>query len=106
MDRLLKFTNISMLDVYYFTEEQCDEYLIKCRWEGRIQSCENLFRRTVTIFGICCSFNFEENFNERKNLYTNYFGIENGLSVALKPFEDEYYLNLNYGNTFKVSIYR
>lgn len=62
LDHFLSYVNLTLADVSYLTAETCDEYIMKCRWQGRIQSCGELFQRTFTMVGICCHFNFEENY--------------------------------------------
>lgn len=67
----------------------CNELLFKCRWEGVMVPCMNIFRRSLTHEGYCCSYNIapynSPNFQGKR---TRYFGYKNGLSVVLKPRVD------------------
>lgn len=58
MDIVLNEHNITMKDVYNFTTPNCDEILQRCKWEGKIQSCNDLFKKKLGSLNYCCSFNY------------------------------------------------
>ena len=70
----------------------CSKLMFRCRWEGNIVDCKDVFAVTETYQGYCCSFNMlkpvfsEQTANKtRKNFKTQYFGPKLGLSVVLEP---------------------
>ncbi|KAG5667100.1 hypothetical protein PVAND_015099 [Polypedilum vanderplanki] len=70
----------------------CSKLLVKCRWEGQIVDCKELFQPSETYQGYCCSFNVIKPLRartpERRNITakkTHFFGPNMGLSVVLKP---------------------
>lgn len=36
----------------------CAEMLIQCRWNGKGADCLKLFEESLTLDGLCCSFNY------------------------------------------------
>lgn len=70
----------------------CSKLLFRCRWEGNIMDCKDLFTVTETYQGYCCSFNIlkpvfgEQAPNKTKKIRkTQFFGPEMGLSLILEP---------------------
>lgn len=69
----------------------CTKLLFRCRWQGKITDCKELFAVSETYQGYCCSFNIlrptsvtaiNKNQTVRK---THFFGPDMGLSVILNP---------------------
>lgn len=69
----------------------CTKLMNRCRWEGVIVDCKELFLVSETYQGYCCSFNMlkptgsliaQKNQKARK---TQYFGPDMGLSVIINP---------------------
>lgn len=58
MDIVLNEYNMTMIDVFYYTSQSCDELLQVCRWEGKIQPCSQLFKKVFGGGSFCCSFNY------------------------------------------------
>lgn len=58
MDIVLEEHKITMKDVYNFTSLDCDEILQRCKWEGKIQPCNELFKKEIGVMSYCCSFNY------------------------------------------------
>lgn len=67
----------------------CSKMLYRCRFEGVIVDCKQLFSISETYQGYCCSFNVLKPRialgKEPKIRKTEYFGPEQGLSVILNP---------------------
>lgn len=70
----------------------CHELLFRCRWEGKISNCSELFSVSETYQGYCCSFNILKPIGStvsavrnQKARKTQFSGPEMGLSVILKP---------------------
>ncbi|XP_017488484.1 PREDICTED: sodium channel protein Nach-like, partial [Rhagoletis zephyria] len=36
----------------------CDDLILKCRWAGKMQECSELFVKSFTANGYCCTFNY------------------------------------------------
>lgn len=69
----------------------CSKLLYRCRWEGVVVDCKEVFSSSETYQGFCCAFNLlkpigatsvSKNQKVRK---TQFFGPDQGLSVVLKP---------------------
>lgn len=69
----------------------CTKLLYRCRWEGVIVDCKELFAVSETYQGYCCSFNIQKPLSNtatgkaKKIRKTQYFGYQMGLSVILNP---------------------
>lgn len=69
----------------------CTKLLYRCRWEGVIVDCKELFTISETYQGYCCSFNIQKPLSNtattkaKKIRKTQYFGYQMGLSVILNP---------------------
>lgn len=69
----------------------CTKLLYRCRWEGVIVDCKELFSVSETYQGYCCSFNIQKPLSStattkaKKIRKTEYFGYQMGLSVILNP---------------------
>lgn len=69
----------------------CTKMLYRCRWEGVIVDCKELFTVSETYQGFCCSFNIQKPVSStatnkaKKIRKTQYFGYQMGLSVILNP---------------------
>lgn len=64
----------------------CKDLLWRCRFEGVIMDCMQLFRYAGTYNGWCCSFNLADFSKDNyKPLYPKLFGVGNGLSFILQP---------------------
>lgn len=70
----------------------CTSLLYRCRWEGKITDCKDLFQISETYQGYCCSFNIKKpkkavsNSAKKENpRKTQFSGPDRGLSVILKP---------------------
>lgn len=69
----------------------CTKLLWRCRWEGVIVDCKEIFRIAETYQGYCCAFNILKPTgasvasNIQKIRKTQYFGPDMGLSVIINP---------------------
>lgn len=69
----------------------CTKLLFRCRWEGVIVDCKELFSVSETYQGYCCSFNMKKPLGSanamkiQKIRKTQYFGPDMGLSVIISP---------------------
>jgi acid-sensing ion channel, other len=78
----------------------CTKMIHRCRWEGKIVDCKQMFSISETYQGYCCSFNIlKPGFavgKAPKIRKTHYFGPESGLSVILSPkIENEAMTSVN-----------
>lgn len=60
LDKVLEYNNLKMTDLLTAIGGPCEKMLIKCRWEGRFESCGQLFRQSLVSGSVCCSFNYED----------------------------------------------
>ncbi|XP_030388345.1 sodium channel protein Nach [Scaptodrosophila lebanonensis] len=79
----------------------CNDLIHRCRYQGIIVDCSQLFQRSKTFYGHCCSFNLRQfglNFTARYAAG----GLENGLSLVLRYKDDSYDILESYSNGFKM----
>lgn len=60
LEKVLEANNMNTRDLLNLTTETCDEFMVKCRWEGVTQPCDRLFRRVFLSGAFCCTFNFPQ----------------------------------------------
>lgn len=58
LDEIFAANRLQPKEVMSALVQPCDEYLIKCRWEGAMVPCKTIFDSTFTYYGSCCTFNF------------------------------------------------
>jgi len=68
----------------------CEKLLYRCRWQGQIVDCKEVFSATETYQGYCCGFNIRKpkalvKEKRKKVLSSHFFGPDMGLSVVLNP---------------------
>lgn len=69
----------------------CTKLLYRCRWEGTIVDCKEIFSVSETYQGYCCSFNILKPVGSsvaakiQKIRKTQFFGPDMGLSVIINP---------------------
>lgn len=70
----------------------CSSQLLRCKWKGRLQKCEDLFRPLPLPEGICCAFNYHALSSENSDEihHTSSCGAQNGLTLLLNPEIDDY----------------
>lgn len=99
LDTVFRANNITPAAVMASLVQPCDEIMIKCRWQGKMVPCKEIFDSSLTYFGSCCSFNsnnrmgsvaFDVANSSAKYIHlfgrrTNLYGYLTGLSVAISP---------------------
>jgi hypothetical protein len=73
-----------------------EEMLPICTWKGKQESCQDLFKATLTEMGVCFTFNGEAN----ERLQTSYSGSDGGLGV----FIDIQQINYFYSATVQAGV--
>lgn len=74
----------------------CSKLLYRCRWEGKIVECRDIFKISETFQGYCCGFNVQKPTSDLSKVKidkpksTQYFGPDNGLSVILNPLIEKH----------------
>ncbi|XP_017108335.2 sodium channel protein Nach [Drosophila bipectinata] len=89
MESLLSLNNLTLQQLVEHLRWNCDEILYRCRFNGQIRDCLELFQLSKTFFGHCCSFNLRQtglNFTGERAVG----GLKYGLSVILRYKDDNY----------------
>ncbi|GBP13389.1 Sodium channel protein Nach [Eumeta japonica] len=92
---------------------KCTDLLIRCRWAGKVQQCNELFALRRTSHGHCCVFNYLLNYNslgvpghmEREAERQKIPGVEFGLSVVMDPQVHDYGYRLHNAEGVDVLFY-
>ncbi|XP_037808930.1 pickpocket protein 11-like [Lucilia sericata] len=112
---LLKLNNYSLPQLLNELTPNCENELLRCKWQGHFIRCKHLFQKIQTAYGSCCSFNYkalQKTTNKRtdyvKNHYLEYStscGYKTGLSVLLDPHLENYKASLTLSPGFLVLIH-
>ncbi|EDV37462.1 nach, isoform A [Drosophila ananassae] len=89
MESVLSLNNLTLQQLVEHLRWNCDEILYRCRFNGQIRDCLELFQLSKTFFGHCCSFNLRQtglNFTAERAVG----GLKYGLSVILRYKDDSY----------------
>lgn len=99
---LLAINNLSFHELKERLIPNCENTILRCKWKGSYERCNNMFQKVPTSYGTCCSFNsllLTENTNKRTDFeanddveYTTSCGPETGLTVLLNPDLEDYHL--------------
>lgn len=57
--QLIEMNNLTVPGLIYEFAPKCEDMLEKCMWKGTQVRCDTTFQSTLTLKGICCSFNYE-----------------------------------------------
>lgn len=57
MQNIVNKTSYSVQQVIELMQCPCDELLLRCRFEGEVVPCQNIFKPVVSQYGLCCTFN-------------------------------------------------
>ncbi|CAH2063910.1 unnamed protein product, partial [Iphiclides podalirius] len=101
---ILDYNSIDIETAGLNLTESCEESITRCRWQGDIVKCSQLFEMTLTAYGFCCIFNGrslrrymmneqlqDKNLTVAQKLYKN-SDFANGLMLVInqsqaKPFD-------------------
>nr|XP_023021982.1 sodium channel protein Nach-like [Leptinotarsa decemlineata] len=64
--------------------QSCDEMLLSCSWEKKKVDCAEIFTKSLTADGYCCSFN-SGNSRSPSGIFTTYNGLLSSLVIVLNP---------------------
>ncbi|XP_052838642.1 sodium channel protein Nach isoform X2 [Drosophila gunungcola] len=89
METLIYINNLTIQQFVEHLRWDCNEILYRCRFNGEILDCSQIFQLSKTFFGHCCSFNLRQkglNFTAERAKG----GFKNGLSVIVRYKDDSY----------------
>ena len=61
LQEILLNNRYTVESVMNYLSQPCSEMIVKCRFEGVMQDCRKLFKKSSTFRGYCCSFNLRPN---------------------------------------------
>ncbi|XP_016838599.1 sodium channel protein Nach-like isoform X2 [Nasonia vitripennis] len=117
LQRILNANRMSLPQLLEQISPNCTDLLVTCMYEGRNESCDELFVPILTTYGICCSFNkavqrrWQTAFTRytpkvNRDLYSINFGSRYILSVLLKPYNtSDRIASITYGDGYKFLIH-
>ncbi|KAH8372850.1 hypothetical protein KR009_006574 [Drosophila setifemur] len=103
MESVLSLNNLTIQQFVEHLRWDCDEILYRCRFNGQIQDCSELFQLSKTFFGHCCSFNLRQrglNFTAQRVIG----GPKQGISVIVRYKDDSYDPEQSYSYGVKLLI--
>lgn len=57
MHEILTANNYTTLQATEYLHQPCNQLMIRCRYQYKIQPCEDLFVDIMSYHGSCCTFN-------------------------------------------------
>lgn len=94
---------------------KCSDILERCMWKGSLQRCDGLFQSINSSEGYCCSFNnyayLKSNYDQKilssipkQARRVTSCGYQTGLTLLLKPSENDYFGTEVASTGFRVSL--
>ncbi|XP_065356478.1 pickpocket protein 11 [Calliphora vicina] len=115
LNSILKINNYTLSKLLHDITPNCDNELLRCKWQGHFIRCKHLFQKIPTAFGQCCSFNYKallKTLNKRSDYvlndhveYITSCGYKTGLSVLLDPHLEDYQASLTLTPGFQVLVH-
>ncbi|XP_043273651.1 sodium channel protein Nach-like [Venturia canescens] len=112
LDRILFANKMELEKLVEIVRPRCRDFLVMCLFEGKAVNCESIISESYTPYGICCSFNYAYNKNERRwnisgnDYYTVTYGGRYILSFLLKSNgPNDRISSIMYGDGIKVLIH-
>lgn len=101
----LQIMELNNENVNYLLERlspKCSDILERCMWKGSLQRCDGLFQPINSSEGNCCSFNDyafpKPNYDAKilssipkQSRRVTSCGYQTGLTILLKPSENDYF---------------
>lgn len=57
LQNIIEMNRYSVRNVMDMVQNSCDDTFVKCRYEGVLTNCSNLFKPVTSRYGLCCTFN-------------------------------------------------
>ncbi|KAM7351035.1 pickpocket 11 [Cochliomyia hominivorax] len=115
LQQILKANNYTMSGLIQEITPNCESQLLRCKWRGRFERCNHLFKKIETSFGSCCSFNYKalKKIQTRRTdyvannqlEYVTSCGFKTGLTVLLDPQLEDYKASSTLAPGFRVLIH-
>ncbi|XP_077296652.1 sodium channel protein Nach-like [Arctopsyche grandis] len=85
MEKFLTFNELTPSAIIRLLLPKCNKFLIRCKWQGTSMPCNDLFKRSKTKDGYCCSFNYNTDYRDPnfESMTSPYFGPGMGLSYVV-----------------------
>ncbi|XP_037928250.1 pickpocket protein 11-like isoform X2 [Teleopsis dalmanni] len=106
MQTFIENNELNLLKLQRNLSPNCESELLRCKWKGKRERCDKLFRKVETTQGICCSFNLfalKERKTGDQRKYAHYFfdepehttssGYKTGLTVLLDAHTKDYLIS-------------
>lgn len=61
LQTVMERNRIAVVDAMERLQRPCDELLVKCRFEGQLVPCDQLFKKSFGQYGHCCTFKSDGN---------------------------------------------
>ncbi|KAI5734699.1 hypothetical protein M8J77_009600 [Diaphorina citri] len=114
-DLLINKIGKSIGDLMYQLSQPCSAMLVSCKWLDKDVNCGKIFRAIKSVEGICCSFNYHQEYDSTINISTTDeeevlkvggSGPIMGLSVTLNSDPGNYYDSHTSSDGIKVIIHK
>ncbi|XP_046736820.1 sodium channel protein Nach-like [Diprion similis] len=109
LQKIFDDNKLTIPDVMKMVTRNCSEITVRCKWKGKIISCDSIFESSLSRDGICCSFNYlgvpDRKKSGRIPKRVTACGFQTGLSVMLNLAPLDYHATLFGGYGLKVILH-
>ncbi|KAF7995235.1 hypothetical protein HCN44_004707 [Aphidius gifuensis] len=108
---ILVVNNISLKEFMSIASPQCEDFIVACRYEGKMKNCKTLIKRSLITTGYCCSFNYHYNNDPSRqfvqpDIYSFNYGERFIISIMAKGLHQDDRITSDYlGDGFKIIIH-
>lgn len=61
LQTVMERNRIDVVEAMERLQRPCHELLVKCRFEGQLVPCDQLFKKSLGQYGLCCTFEIDGN---------------------------------------------
>ncbi|XP_018347417.1 PREDICTED: sodium channel protein Nach-like [Trachymyrmex septentrionalis] len=86
--------HLTIFKVMDLITQNCSTLLTMCKWKGTIDQCDKYFKRSLSLDGLCCSFNyytFPDTTTLKNVRRAAACGFETGMTIVVNSEPNDYY---------------
>ncbi|KAG5315168.1 NACH protein, partial [Acromyrmex insinuator] len=100
--------HLTIFKVMDLITQNCSTLLTMCKWKGRIDQCDKYFKQSLSLDGLCCSFNyytFPDTTTFKNVRRAAACGFETGMTIVVNSEPNDYYATIIGAYGVKVMIH-
>ncbi|KYN06007.1 PREDICTED: sodium channel protein Nach-like [Cyphomyrmex costatus] len=108
LQNIIDQNHLSIDTVMSLITQNCSTLLTMCKWKGKVGQCDKYFKRSLSLDGLCCSFNYYT-FPDTRTLKNvrraAACGFETGMTIVVNSEPNDYYATIIGSHGVKVMIH-